>query len=102
MSAPGVLHTGHNISPRLDKQLVLELEIQVEVSELPKRLPRGFFSSHAVPLDENVPDITVKLGVQNACWSRQETTILCRRHGPWNSRRIDAVRLQQPHVEDVV
>jgi hypothetical protein len=82
--------------------VITSLPAWTEVLELPKRLPRGFFSSHAVPLDKDVPDITVKLGAQDSCWSRQETTILCRRHRPWNSRRIATVRLQQPHVEDVV
>ena len=102
MLALGVLYTGHNISPRLDKQLVLELEIWVEALELPKQLPCGFCSSQAVPLDEDVQDNTAMLSTQDACWSRQETTVMCRRHRPWNNRRIAAVRLQQTIVEDVV
>jgi hypothetical protein len=65
MPAPGILHTGHNISPHLDKQLVLELKVRVEVLELLEPLLGGFLNRHAVPLDENVPDITSKLGTQS-------------------------------------
>jgi hypothetical protein len=71
MPEPGILHTVHNISPCLDKQLVLELKVRVEVLELLEPLPGGFLNRHSMPLDENVPDITSKLGAQDVLWSRQ-------------------------------
>ena len=37
--APGIGDTGHNISPPLSKQLVLELEVGLEILELLEQLP---------------------------------------------------------------
>jgi hypothetical protein len=92
----GILDADHNISPCLEKQLVLELELGVEVLELPEQLPGSVLSSHALLLKENVPNIAVE------CRRRQETPIHGGRHHPRGWRRVAAVRLQQAHVEDIM
>jgi len=50
-----VLDAGHNISPRLRKQLVLELEVGVEGLELVDELPRRILFRKTSPLDEHLP-----------------------------------------------
>jgi len=49
------MHAGHNISPRLRKQLVLELKVGVEAFEVVEELPGGFVAGQSTPLDEDVP-----------------------------------------------
>jgi hypothetical protein len=66
---PGILVADHNISPRLEKQLVLKLELGVEVLELSERLPGSVLSSHALLLNENVLNIAAERR------RRQETPI---------------------------
>ena len=62
--APAIGDAGHNISPPLDEQLVLELEGGVEVLELLELLPHSLLCRQTVPLDEDVPNTPAKLGVQ--------------------------------------
>jgi len=52
---PGVLNAGHNISPRLRKQLVLELEVWKMAFELVEGLPRRILLRQATSLDQHAP-----------------------------------------------
>ena len=77
--APGVLDVRHNISPRLRKQLVLELKVGVSFLELIEALPSGIVFSQAVPLDQHAPDTTATLRLQCAFGSRKDAPVLRRR-----------------------
>ena len=59
--SPGVLDAGHNISPRLLKQLVLELEVGVEGAELVDGLPCRILFWKTMPLDQHLPGVTASL-----------------------------------------
>jgi hypothetical protein len=50
-SPPLILNSRHNISPRLGKQLILELHIRVENLEVVQELPGGVVLRKALPLD---------------------------------------------------
>jgi hypothetical protein len=52
----------HNISSRLRKQLVLELEVWISGIELLEQLPSCFFCRQAAPLNEHAPDSPALLG----------------------------------------
>jgi len=100
--APGIGDAGHNISPPLDEQLVLELEGRVEVLELLALLPGRLLCKKTVPLDEDVPNSPTKLGAQDPVGRWKQATILHRRKG-WRRRRwIPLVRLEEADMEDVV
>jgi hypothetical protein len=60
--APAILHTVHNISSRLQKQLVLELEVWINGFELLEQLPSCFFCRQAASLNEHPPDSPALLG----------------------------------------
>jgi len=101
--APGIGDAGHNISPPLDEQLILELEGRVEVLELLALLPGRLLCRKTVPLDEDVPNSPTKLGAQDAVGRWKQTTILHRRKGRRRRRRwIPLVRLEEADMEDVV
>ena len=72
------------------------------LAELVERLSGSILVRKAAPLDQHALDIAALLRLQRPLWSRQNATIEDRRKGNRNSRRISAVPLQQPHVEDVV
>jgi hypothetical protein len=67
--------TSHNISPRLRKQLVLELEVRVEAFEVIKELPGSFFLEQAMPLDKDLPDALPELSTEGTLGSRKKSTI---------------------------
>jgi hypothetical protein len=56
---------GHNISPRLRKQLVLELEFWKLLTELLELLTGGVLQRNAVPLDQQVPNASALLSLQH-------------------------------------
>jgi hypothetical protein len=93
---------GHNISPRLEKQLVLKLEVRVVVAELLEQLPSCIVNGQAVPLDEDVPNIMTKLSTRHLGRGRKEAAI----QGGWqrsrSRRSITTVGLQQAHMEDIM
>jgi hypothetical protein len=60
---PGVVGTGHNISPRLRKQLVLELKVGVEAFEVIEELPGSFYLGQAMPLDKDLSDAPPELSM---------------------------------------
>ena len=62
---PLILSSRHNISPRLGKQLVLELHIRVESLEVVQVLPGGVVLRKALPLDEDAPHAAAELGAQD-------------------------------------
>jgi hypothetical protein len=100
--APGIMGAGHNISPCLRKQLVLELEVGVEVTKVLERLPGSVLLGQAMPFDEHVPDIPPKLCTEGALWSWKELAIPCRRKRSRSCWRITFVGLKQPHMEDIM
>ena len=72
---PIIVDAGQNISPRLRKQLVLELKVGVEAFEVVKELPGGFVAGQSTPLDEDVPCTPPELSSEGALRSRKEPTI---------------------------
>ena len=99
---PGILDAGHNISPRLRKQLVLELEVGVVLAKLLKQLPCGVVSGEPAPLDQHAPLAPTKLGTQHCLRLRQDATISHWRQRGRSSRRIATMWFEQPDMEDVV
>ena len=63
--APLILDAGHNISPRVDKQLVLELYIGVEGFEVIESFPCRSISRKAVPLDQQLPMAAAQLSAHD-------------------------------------
>jgi hypothetical protein len=78
--APAILHVVHNISSRLRKQLVLELEVWISGFELLEQLPSCFFDRQAAPLNEHPPDSLALLGLYCSFGLRQDTPIMRRRN----------------------
>ena len=73
---------GHNISPCLRKQLVLELHIWVESLEVVQGLPGGVVLRKALPLDEDVPRAVTQLCAQDLRRGWQQSPVLNRwQHG---------------------
>lgn len=52
---PFILKSRHNISPHLDKQLVLELYIGVESLDVLEWLPHHIIFQKTLPLDQQTP-----------------------------------------------
>jgi hypothetical protein len=53
-ATPAEGEANHNISPRLRKQLVLELEVMLVAMELLELLPSGVLVGQSAPLDADV------------------------------------------------
>ena len=70
---------GHNISPRLRKQLVLELVIWIVLLELGARLPSGLLLRKTLPLHHQVPDVATQLSAQHLGRTGKQASIGCRR-----------------------
>ena len=70
-----VLDAGHNISPRLRKQLVLELEVGVEGLELVDELPRRILFRKTSPLDEHLPRAATLMCTKRLGWSWSQPAI---------------------------
>jgi hypothetical protein len=99
---PNIRDVGHNISPRLLKQLVLELKLGVCQSEILQELQCCIFIPKSVPLDKDLADIASFACVESSFGRQKYTSVLdqwqcTRRH--WG---ITTVGLQQAHMEDVV
>jgi len=88
---PGILDVGHNISPRLHKQLVLELKVGELLAELWKRLPSGVVVGKVVPLDEQMPLAAPLLSLQDALGSGKMPVIEDRGQRAGCCRRVAAV-----------
>ena len=68
---PLILVAHHNISPSLEKQLVLELERWMSLTERFEWLLGGLRLWHGLPVNEHVPDVATQAGTQNARWLRK-------------------------------
>jgi hypothetical protein len=99
---PGILDASHNISPRLHKQLVLELEVRKLLVELRERLPSRVVIGKALPLDQQAPLIATLLSLQDALGRRKMPAVEDRGQLISCCKRVAVVGLEQPHVEDVV
>jgi len=99
---PAVGDARHNISSRLRKQLVLELEVGEVVAEGVKSLPGGVVVGEAMPLDQELPGATTLLRTQHTLRCRKHTAIERRWKIAECSRRVAAVLLQKTNMEDVV
>jgi hypothetical protein len=92
----------HNISPSLEKQLVLELEVRKASLEVVDVLPRRVGVCHAGPLDEHVPHPSAKLGTHCTCWLVQQAPIVKRRQDRWCKRRLSPEWLENTHMEHIM
>ena len=88
------MDAGHNISPRLRKQLVLELEGGKVVAEVVERLPSRIFIGQVAPLNQHAPDDAALLCLQCPLRILQDPTIQDRWKRGRGCRRIAAVLLQ--------
>jgi hypothetical protein len=59
----------HDITPLLRKQLILELIVWIQFSELVQILPRSFSSSTPSPLYQNLTHATAKARLEYFGWS---------------------------------
>ena len=101
-TSPLVREAGHNISPGLRKQLVLELELWISGGEVLATFPRRLFFWQAAPLDQEAPCTSPLLGLQNALRDRHNAAILCRRKGTRRPWRVAAMLLEEADVEDIM
>jgi hypothetical protein len=67
--------THHNITPAVDKQLVLGLKLRICSAELVDRLPGGLDCWQAGPMHQDVPNIAVQLGAFDAVWCFQQVVV---------------------------
>jgi hypothetical protein len=65
----------HNISPRLQKQLILELEVGVGVAELVEALLGGVVIRQTAPLDQHLLDPAMLLSLQRALRGRKHAVV---------------------------
>jgi len=77
------MDAGHNISPRLRKQLVLELEVRVEGAELVDGLPCCILLREAAPLNEYLPGTPALLSPERLGRSWQQPTVQGRLKDAW-------------------
>jgi hypothetical protein len=82
---------GHDISPCLRKQLVLELEVGVLALEIRQGLPCRLLTGQPLPLNKDVPLAAPLLSLESDVWRWKEPAV-----------KHTAVTLQESHMEDVV
>jgi len=85
----------HNISPLLDKQLVLELEVKKASLEIIDRFPGGFRLIQTGPFDEDQPSAATQLCLESALRLQQQTTVM-----NWRQCRQDRWWRSTPQLED--
>ena len=100
--SPAVVHARHNISPRLRKQLVLELEVGVGSLELVDAFPGSVLLSQPEPLDQYAPDTSALLRFQRPIRGWQDAAVLRRGEDTGLRWGIAAMLLQQADVEDIM
>jgi hypothetical protein len=66
----------HNISPRLGKQLVLELERREEGAELVDGLPSSISFRQRLPLYQHMPNPAAELGTQSTSRPMENVTVV--------------------------
>jgi len=83
-----ILDAVPNISPRLRKQLVLELEVRKGGAKVVKRLPRSILHRKALPLDQHLPFATALHSTQSTSRDWEQPTIHGGRKGTQSGRRL--------------
>jgi hypothetical protein len=71
-------------------------------AKLLQLLPCGVLVRQPAPLDTNMPDATPQLGAHSNLRLWKNATMEKWRHDPRRSRRLSTVRLEQPHMENVM
>jgi hypothetical protein len=97
-----IVDARHNISPRLFKQLVLELDFWKLLLELGEGLPSGIIRGKTLPLHQDTPLATAELSPQHPLRAGQQATILDRRERCRGSRWWPFIGLELANVKDVV
>ena len=98
----GRLGLARNISPLLEKQLVLELKVGVALDGLLPWLPGRIIRREPLPLHEDLPGAMLEARPPHPSRSQDHPAIMNGRQW-WRGRRGVAVEgLQQPHMEDIV
>jgi hypothetical protein len=77
--APVVDRAGHDISPRLRKQLVLELEVKVLSPELRQGLPCCLLTGQPLSLNKDVPLAAPLLSLERGAWRWEKPAVQHRR-----------------------
>ena len=96
------LGLAHNISPLLEKQLVLELEVGVALDEgLPWLLGRIIWRE-PLPLHEDLPGAMLEARPPHPSRSQDHPAIMNGRQWRRGRRGVAVEGLQQPHMEDIV
>ena len=99
---PLILDAGHNMSPRVDKQLVLELDIGVEGFEVVESFPCRSIIRKAAPLDQQLPLAAAQLRAHNLLRGRKQAPLGDWWHHRRRHRRITMPLLEQPDVENIM
>ena len=97
-----IMGAGHNISPRLRKQLVLELKVWIGSLEVVDAFPCSILLSQPEPFNQYTPDTSVLLRPQCSIRGWQNAAVLRRGQHIGRRRRIAAMLLQQADVEDIM
>ena len=97
-----IMVAGHNISPRLRKQLILELKVGVGSLEVVDAFPCSIHLSQPEPLDQYAPDTPALLRPQCTIRGWQNAAVLRQGQDTGHRWRIAAVLLQQADVEDIM
>jgi hypothetical protein len=92
----------HDISPPLEEQLVLELELRETCGEAVSLLPSGRGRRLSLPADKKVADTVRHARTHHALWLEDDRAMVDWRQGRWCVRRSPFERLEQADVEDIV
>jgi hypothetical protein len=71
-------------------------------AKLLQLLPCGVLVGQPAPLDADIPDPTPLLGTHSSLRLRKDAAMEKWRHDPRCSRWLSTVRLEQPHVKNVM
>jgi hypothetical protein len=102
MPAPAILYAVHNISSRLRKQLILDLEVWVGGLELLEQLPSRVLVRQAAPLNEHSPNSSVLLGLQGAFGFRKNALIMRRWYGTRRRWWRTVMLLEETDMEHIM
>jgi len=98
----GRLPLARNISPLLERQLILELEVGVALDEGLPWLPGRIIGREPLPLHEDLPGALLKACPPHPSRSQDHPAIMNGRQWRSGRRGIAVEGLQQPHMEDIV
>jgi hypothetical protein len=101
-AAPGVRAPDHDISPPVQDQLVLELEIRVLGAERLDVLPGRGSCRLALPLHKNLVHPAGQAETHSAFGLRSNRAMMQGRQRRWIRRGCPLELLEQPHVKHVV